>query len=41
MNVKGRHDASYFLTLIDDYSRYGYVNVLMVMSIYYPIVQNY
>ncbi|KAK2984980.1 hypothetical protein RJ640_005748 [Escallonia rubra] len=26
MSVKARHDASYFLTLIDDYTRYGYVS---------------
>ncbi|KAK2994002.1 hypothetical protein RJ640_005874 [Escallonia rubra] len=25
MSVKARHGASYFLTLIDDYTRYGYV----------------
>jgi hypothetical protein len=25
MNVKARHGASYFLTFIDDYTRYGYV----------------
>jgi hypothetical protein len=25
MNVKARHDASYFLTFIDDYTQYGYV----------------
>ena len=28
MNKKARHWASYFLTLIDDYSRYGYVYLL-------------
>ena len=28
MNKKARHGASYFLTLIDDYSRYGYVYLL-------------
>jgi len=28
MNVKARHGASYFLTLIDDYTRYGYVYLL-------------
>ena len=25
MNVKARHEPIYFITLIDDYSRYGYV----------------
>jgi hypothetical protein len=28
MNVKARHDASYFLTYIDDYMRYGYVQLI-------------
>ena len=28
MNRKARHGASYFLTLINDYSRYGYVYLL-------------
>ena len=28
MNKKARHGASYFLTLIDDYSRYGYVYLI-------------
>ena len=28
MNKKARHRAAYFLTLIDDYSRYGYVYFL-------------
>ena len=28
MNKKARHGASYFLTLINDYSRYGYVYLL-------------
>ena len=28
MNEKARHGASYFLTLIDDYSRYAYVYLL-------------
>ena len=28
MNKKARHRASYFLTLIDDYLRYGYVYLL-------------
>jgi len=28
MNVKVRHGAFYFLTFIDDYSRYGYVYLL-------------
>ena len=28
MNVKGRHGVIYFTTLIDDYSRYGYVYLL-------------
>ena len=28
MNKKAHHGASYFLTLIDDYSRYGYVYLL-------------
>ena len=28
MNKKASHRASYFLTLIDDYSRYGYVYLL-------------
>ena len=28
MNKKACHGASYFLTLIDDYSRYGYVYLL-------------
>ena len=28
MNVKARHGAIYFITLIDDYSRYGYVYLL-------------
>ena len=28
MNKKARHGASYFLTLIDDYSRYSYVYLL-------------
>ena len=28
MNVKARHRATYFITLIDDYSRYGYVYLL-------------
>jgi len=27
-NVKARHGAIYFITLIDDYSRYGYVYLL-------------
>ena len=28
MNKKARHGASYFLTLINDYSEYGYVYLL-------------
>jgi len=28
MNVKTRHRPIYFITLIDDYSRYGYVYLL-------------
>ena len=28
MNVKSRHGASYFLTYIDDYTRYGYVQLI-------------
>jgi hypothetical protein len=28
MNVKARHGASYFLTFIDDYRRYGYVQLI-------------
>ena len=28
MNKRARHGASYFLTLIDDYSRYSYVYLL-------------
>jgi len=28
MNVKARRGAFYFLTFIDDYSRYGYVYLL-------------
>jgi len=28
MNVKAHHGAIYFITLIYDYSRYGYVHVL-------------
>ena len=28
INVKACHGASYFLTLIDDYTRYGYVYLL-------------
>jgi len=28
MNVKARHGAFYFLTFIDNYSRYGYVYLL-------------
>jgi len=28
MNVKACHGAMYFITLIDDYSRYGYVYLL-------------
>ena len=28
MNVKARHGASYFLTFIDDYTRYGYVYLI-------------
>ncbi|KAK2976358.1 hypothetical protein RJ640_014189 [Escallonia rubra] len=28
MSVKARHGASYFLTLIDDYTRYGYVYLI-------------
>jgi len=28
MNVKACHGAIYFITLIDDYSRYGYVYLL-------------
>ena len=28
MNVKARDDAIYFITLVDDYSRYGYVYIL-------------
>uniref|UniRef100_A0A2N9G9I0 Integrase catalytic domain-containing protein n=1 Tax=Fagus sylvatica TaxID=28930 RepID=A0A2N9G9I0_FAGSY len=28
MNVKARHGASYFLTFIDDYTRYGYVQLI-------------
>jgi len=28
MNVKARHGDIYFITLIDDYSRYGYVYLL-------------
>ena len=29
MNVKARHGASYFLTYIDDYTRYGYVQLII------------
>ena len=28
MNVKARHGSSYFLTFIDDYTRYGYVQLI-------------
>jgi len=28
INVKVRHGAIYFITLVDDYSRYGYVYLL-------------
>jgi len=28
MNVKARHGTIYFITLIDDYSRYGYMYLL-------------
>jgi len=28
MNIKARHGAIYFITLTDDYSRYGYVYLL-------------
>ena len=28
MNVKARHETIYFLTFIDDYSRYGYMYLL-------------
>ena len=28
MNVKERHGASYFLTFIDDYTRYGYIQLI-------------
>ena len=28
MNVKARHEAIYFITLIDDDSQYGYVYLL-------------
>jgi hypothetical protein len=28
MNVKARHDASYFLRFIDNYTRYGYVQLI-------------
>ena len=28
MNVKARHGASYFLTYIDDYTRYGYIPLI-------------
>jgi transposase InsO family protein len=28
MNVKARHGALYFLTFIDDYTRYGYVQLI-------------
>jgi len=28
MNVKARHGGFYFLTFIDDYSRYGYLYLL-------------
>jgi hypothetical protein len=28
MNVKAHHSASYFLTFIDDYTRYGYVQLI-------------
>jgi len=28
MNVKARHGSIYFITLIDDYSRYGHVYLL-------------
>ena len=28
MNIKAHHGAIYFITLIDDYSRYGYVYLL-------------
>ena len=28
MNVKARHGSSYFLTYIDDYMRYGYVQLI-------------
>ena len=28
MNVKANHGASYFLTFIDDYTRYGYVQLI-------------
>jgi len=31
MNVKAHHSTVYFITLVDDYSRYGYV------YLYYPI----
>jgi len=32
MNVKARHGSIYFITLIDNYSRYGYV---------YPLSHHY
>jgi len=28
MNIKACHGASYFITLIDDYTRYGYVYLI-------------
>ena len=28
MNVRARHDASYFITFIDDFTRYGHVYLI-------------
>ena len=32
MNVKARHGASYFITFIDDFTRYGYVYLIAYKS---------
>ena len=32
MNVRARHGASYFITFIDDYTRYGHVYLISLKS---------
>ena len=32
MNVRARHGASYFITFIDDYTRYGHVYFISLKS---------